>query len=100
MHRKQKDLARDLVKVFPINEFAIRTFNNVIKSYPESGEFVSKTKALEIIPDIPFTMGSTYTGEAIKATVKLLENERSGPGLELGLELELRSGSGSDLGFG
>ena len=79
MHRKQKDLARDLIGVFPVNEFAIRTFATEVASYPKSGEFVSKREALDMIPDIKFDNGATFTGEAIEETVKLLKDERYPP---------------------
>ena len=59
-----------------MNEFAIRSFATKIRSYPESGEFVDETEALSIIPTIPYLGGATYTGEAIKETVALLENEQ------------------------
>jgi len=40
-----KNFAMDLVDVFPINEFAIRSFSSVITPYPASGHFVGKEAA-------------------------------------------------------
>ena len=76
VHRKEIDLARDLVNVFPVNGFAIRTFATKITPYPKSGEFVDKNTALSILPGIPFVGGATYTGKAIQEAIDLLENER------------------------
>ena len=60
-----------------MNEFAIRTFSSRINAYPESGEFVDEAQALSIIPDIPYSRGTTFTGRAIKEAVELLQNEQS-----------------------
>ena len=76
MYRKQKDLARDLINVFPVNEFAIRTYSTYVHAHPSSGEFGDETAALSIISDILYKGGATYTGEAIQETVALLKNEQ------------------------
>jgi hypothetical protein len=71
-----KKFAKDLVQVFPINEFAIRSFSHAISSYPASGAFVDKRAARENIDAMRYDNSLTYTGEALEHTVKLLENER------------------------
>ena len=43
-HSEVKNFAKDLIQVFPINEFAIRSFSHAITSYPASGVFVGKKK--------------------------------------------------------
>ena len=78
IHRRELELARDLVNVFPASEFALLTFAepSSIVTYPRSGEFVDKATALSLIPGMRYTKGGTYTGWAIGRVVKMLENER------------------------
>ena len=75
-HSEVKNFAKDLIQVFPINEFAIRSFSHAISSYPASGAFVDKRAARENIDAMRYDNSLTYTGEALEHTVKLLENER------------------------
>merc|ERR1719305_498540 len=71
-----KNFAKDLIQVFPINEFAIRSFSHAITSYPASGVFVGKKEARENIDAMRYDNSLTFTGKALEQTVELLENER------------------------
>ena len=75
-HSEVKNFAKDLIQVFPINEFAIRSFSRDITSYPASGAFVGKKEARDNIDAMRYDNSLTYTGNALEHTVKLLENER------------------------
>ena len=70
-----KNLAQDLVNVFPINEFAIRSFSSQITPYPASGEFVGESGARDAIESMAYDNGITYTGEALEQTISLLEDK-------------------------
>ena len=70
-----KNFAKDLIRLFPINEFAIRSFSTSVTSYPASGAFLNKDDALSNIDAMKYDNEGTYTGVAFEDTVKLLENE-------------------------
>ena len=70
-----KNLAIDLVNVFPINEYAIRSFSTEVTPYPPSGEFVDRAEARRNIESMLYENGGTQTGDAFEHTINLLENE-------------------------
>ena len=70
-----KNLAMDLVNVFPINEYAIRSFSSVVTPYPASGEFLGKSEARAAIKSMDYDNHATYTGKALEHTVSLLEDK-------------------------
>merc|ERR1712025_440333 len=72
--REMKNMAQDLVNVFPINEFAIRSFSSVITPYPASGAFVGKSGARGAIESMTYDNRQTRTGEALEQTADLLED--------------------------
>ena len=65
----------DLVNVFPINEYAIRSFSKEVTPYPASGEFVGKSEAQAAIESMAYDNDATYTGKALEHTVSLLEDK-------------------------
>ena len=69
-----KNMAMDLVNVFPINEFAIRSFSSEVTPYPASGAFVGKSEARAAIKSMSYDNLVTYTGEALEHTIGLLED--------------------------
>ena len=72
--REMKNLAQDLVNVFPINEFAIRSFSSQITPYPASGEFVGESLARGAIKSMTYDDRQTMTGEALEHTFGLLQD--------------------------
>ena len=74
-HRQQVALARDLINVFPVNEFAIRTFSSRIYKFPSSGAWLDKTTALQTLNNIRYSSGGTSTNIALRHATDLLKYE-------------------------
>ena len=74
-HSEVKNFAKDLIRLFPINEFAIRTFSDDVTPYPASGAFVGKEDALSNIDAMKYDNKGTLTGVAFEDTVELLEDK-------------------------
>jgi len=74
-YREMKNLAMDLVNVFPINEFAIRSFSSEVTPYPASGAFLGKSAARAAIKSMTYDNQATYTGDALEHTISLLEDK-------------------------
>ena len=78
VHSDEKNLAKELVRVFPVDEFAVVSFGTTTARYPTSGGFVDKDTALKMIPSIAHHVGlqKASTGKALKEAAKMFENER------------------------